>query len=79
MVKANDKKISLCELYKAFDTPVDRLACRPEKLGEFAAEITRRGFQLSPEQLLANLFTLRKSGQLPRLRRPGKALLPRSL
>ena len=61
---------TLQQLYLEFDTPADRVLSNPRLAEMFFARVRdRMGAPLERETVFNRLLTLRKSGNLPRLRR----------
>ena len=61
---------TLRQLYLEFDTPADRVLSNPQLAEQFFSRVSdRMGAPLERETVFRRLLTLRKTGNLPRLRR----------
>lgn len=61
---------TLTQLYLEFDTPADRVLSNPQVAETFFTCVSdRMGIPLERETVFKRLLTLRKTGNLPRLRR----------
>ena len=61
---------TLRQLYLEFDTPADRVLSNPQLAEQFFTRVSdRMGTSLEREAVFKRLLTLRKTGNLPRLRR----------
>jgi hypothetical protein len=61
---------TLRELYLEFDTPADRVLSNPQLAETFFTRVSdQMGVPLERETVFKRLLTLRKTGNLPRLRR----------
>jgi hypothetical protein len=61
---------AIVQAYRQFDTPADQLLVSAERASGFVQIVcTLSNARLAPERVLRRLITMRKKGQLPRLRR----------